>query len=307
MPRYFYDYIYPAVMLLGLSYLALFVDKQNPGRPGIHSVTVLTELTLASAQRQQLPPVNDEMWIMQFQNTILICHILIFLEFGVVHYAARQIQRQRAKHKDDAEFLMGAAGGAEYYDGAGVSTFRSEYRSEDLASISSRRGGGAGGGAPRAAGGGADPRASRQGQGVQRSDDHHDNGAGRRSNLARSTATSSDAGGGGGGDHAEHGGFTTGEEDGEEDAALGMPSVAGMLGTHLSRPASPVRTISRPETLSHHAADNRGCCSRLLWRSRGGGGGDEELSEMIGYLAKQGAVRARTWHRCVYTCRAATG
>lgn len=36
---YFYDYIYPAVMLLGLSYLALFVDKQNPGRPGIHSVT----------------------------------------------------------------------------------------------------------------------------------------------------------------------------------------------------------------------------------------------------------------------------
>ena len=58
LPRYFYDYIYPAVMLLGLSYLALFVDKQSPGRPGIHSVTVLTELTLASAQREQLPPVR---------------------------------------------------------------------------------------------------------------------------------------------------------------------------------------------------------------------------------------------------------
>ncbi len=57
--RWFYDYIYPAVMLLGLSYLALFVDKQNPGRPGIHSVTVLTELTLASSQRQQLPPVRS--------------------------------------------------------------------------------------------------------------------------------------------------------------------------------------------------------------------------------------------------------
>jgi hypothetical protein len=49
--------------------------------------------------------VNDEMWIMQFQNTILICHIAIFVEFGVVHYAARQVARQRAKHKDNAEFF----------------------------------------------------------------------------------------------------------------------------------------------------------------------------------------------------------
>ena len=54
--------------------------------------------------------MNDEMWIMQFQNTVLICHIVIFLEFGVVHYAARQIQRQRAKHKDDAEFFMSPSG-----------------------------------------------------------------------------------------------------------------------------------------------------------------------------------------------------
>ena len=46
---YFYDYIYPSFMLMFLSYAALFIDKQNPGRPGIHSVTVLTEITLKSA------------------------------------------------------------------------------------------------------------------------------------------------------------------------------------------------------------------------------------------------------------------
>lgn len=91
-------------------------------------MTVLTELTLASAQRQQLPPVNDEMWIMQFQNTILVCHILIFLEFGVVHYAARQMSRQKAKHKDDAEILRMEYGG---YDGA-LDSFRSDVRSSDL-------------------------------------------------------------------------------------------------------------------------------------------------------------------------------
>lgn len=51
---YMFSYIYPSMLLLGISYLALFVDKGSPGRPGIHSVTVLTELTLANAQRMAL-------------------------------------------------------------------------------------------------------------------------------------------------------------------------------------------------------------------------------------------------------------
>lgn len=51
---YMFSYIYPSMLLLGISYLALFVDKGNPGRPGIHSITVLTELTLANAQRAGL-------------------------------------------------------------------------------------------------------------------------------------------------------------------------------------------------------------------------------------------------------------
>ena len=87
---YMFSYIYPSMLLLGISYLALFVDKGSPGRPGIHSVTVLTELTLANAQRTQLPPVNNNMWIMSFMNTMLCFHIAIFLEFGVVHYAECQ-------------------------------------------------------------------------------------------------------------------------------------------------------------------------------------------------------------------------
>ena len=87
---YMFSYIYPSMLLLGISYLALYVDKASPGRPGIHSVTVLTELTLANAQRTQLPPVNDNMWIMSFMNTMLCFHIAIFVEFGIVHYAERQ-------------------------------------------------------------------------------------------------------------------------------------------------------------------------------------------------------------------------
>jgi hypothetical protein len=66
-----FSYVYPSMLLLGISYLALFVDKSSSGRPGIHSVTILTELTLANSQRAQLPPVNDNMWIMSFMNTML--------------------------------------------------------------------------------------------------------------------------------------------------------------------------------------------------------------------------------------------
>jgi hypothetical protein len=101
---YVFDYIFPAVLLVLISYLALFVEKSNPGRPGIHSVTVLTELTLASAQRKQLPPVKDEMWIIQFQNMMLMFHVLIFVEYGVVHYAERQKIRLKneAKRRLDA-------------------------------------------------------------------------------------------------------------------------------------------------------------------------------------------------------------
>ncbi len=66
---YMFSYIYPSMLLLGISYLALFVDKSSSGRPGIHSVTILTELTLANSQRAQLPPVNDNMWIIVCTNT----------------------------------------------------------------------------------------------------------------------------------------------------------------------------------------------------------------------------------------------
>lgn len=68
-------------MLLGLSYLALFVDKQNPGRPGIHSVTVLTELTLASAQRQQLPPVGNHELSISFGPMLTVLAVR-YIEVG---------------------------------------------------------------------------------------------------------------------------------------------------------------------------------------------------------------------------------
>lgn len=105
---YFYDYIYPSCMLMFLSYAALFIDKQNPGRPGIHSVTVLTEITLKSALSDLLPPVNDTngCWIVSLQNTLLVCHFLLFLEFGVVHYAERHKLRQKLKEREEAKLLL---------------------------------------------------------------------------------------------------------------------------------------------------------------------------------------------------------
>lgn len=301
-------------MLLGLSYLALFVDKQNPGRPGIHSVTVLTELTLASAQRQQLPPVrlnhrsmprtalrphpvsgreqhgitgsprctfrssqcfccaahraqvNDEMWIMQFQNTILFCHIAIFLEFGVVHYAARQIQRQRAKHKD-ADVLMPPQSyhlGSDYYRSTGAGSIRpfaSEYGSEDTAQgRSALRAGHSG---------------ENSGAAEQQHTRSNDSGAERRSSRTVLAGSGINTGG------SDAHGFSI-----QEDAVIGMPSVVNMLTETLNR-----------------ADDPSTCFDRFLRCRRTTIDEHEEFAEVFGSsLAAQGALRARTWHRCGRCC-----
>lgn len=150
--------------------------------------------------------VNDEMWIMQFQNTILICHIVIFLEFGVVHYAARQIARQRLKHKDGAEYLIPSyrtlpeSGYNIDTDGGAV---RSDYRGEGVTPARSRS---------QSARSGADGMA----------EEIHDGVAGRR--VSRTAAESNSA-------RNDAHGFSI-----QEDTVIGMPSVSEMLTETLSRP-----------------------------------------------------------------------
>ena len=171
---------------------------------------------------------------MQFQNTILICHIAIFLEFGVVHYAARQVARQRAKHKDDADFFQTAG---EYFRD-------SEYTGSEAQSGHSGGYSGVGEHQTRSIDGGAERRSLRAAPG--------------------SASVSSDAQG-----------FSI-----QEDAAIGMPSVANML----------------TETLDHIDNDSS-CLDRCSRCRRTTRPEQEELSEFRSSLAEKGAARARTWHQ----------
>jgi hypothetical protein len=191
---------------------------------------------------------------LQFQNTILICHIAIFLEFGVVHYAARQMARQKAKHKDDAEFFTPS--GDEYFRGTGAGSIRSLggecRRSEGVAAARSP----------------VRPEHSDGNSGVDKHQMRQiDSGAERRSLRA---ASGTDTVG------SDVQGFSI-----QEDAAIGMPSVANMLTETLDR------------------TDDHSSCLDLFSRCRRTTREEqEELSELFGSsLAAQGAVRARTWHR----------
>ena len=181
-----------------------------------------------------------------------------------MHYAARQIQRQRAKHKE-ADFLMPSQSyhrGSDYYRSTGAGSIRpfaSEYTSEDAApgrsALRPERSGensGAAGQHSRSNDSGAERRSSRAGQG----------GSGAISSDAR--------------------GFSI-----QEDAVIGMPSVVNMLTETLNR------ADDRPSS----------CFGRFLRRPRTTNEEHEELAEVFGSsLAAQGALRARTWHRCGRCC-----
>eukprot|EP01051_Picozoa_sp_SAG22_P018313 SAG22_NODE_3047_length_1985_cov_2.118770_2_plen_439_part_01 len=87
------SYIFASQLLFFISYMGLYIGNHNPGRPGVHTVTILTHLTIDSSIRAQLPNVSNETWITEFQSTVLYFHVLIFVEYCIVHYAYRQNQK----------------------------------------------------------------------------------------------------------------------------------------------------------------------------------------------------------------------
>jgi hypothetical protein len=60
--------ILPSVILCMISYLGLYIARDNPGRPGVHCVTILAHFTLDSSMRTQIPHVGKNMWIDHFQT-----------------------------------------------------------------------------------------------------------------------------------------------------------------------------------------------------------------------------------------------
>ena len=48
------SYINPSWTLLLISYLGLFIGNHNPGRPGVHAITILAHLTIDSSIRAQV-------------------------------------------------------------------------------------------------------------------------------------------------------------------------------------------------------------------------------------------------------------
>lgn len=82
-------------VLCVISYLGLFIARDNPGRPGVHCVTVLAHFTLDSSMRAQIPHVGYNMWIDRFQTGMLFSHLVLFLEYTLVHYSARQKYREQ--------------------------------------------------------------------------------------------------------------------------------------------------------------------------------------------------------------------
>ena len=45
-------------------------------------------------------------WIVSLQYKLLVCHVLLFLEFGIVHYAERHKLRQKLKEREEAKLLL---------------------------------------------------------------------------------------------------------------------------------------------------------------------------------------------------------
>ena len=90
-------YILPSFLLLFISWMGLFIANHNPGRPTVHTVTVLTHLTIDTSIRAQLPSIATDTWITTFQSTMMFFHVLIFINFCVVHYAYRQKQKLKKK------------------------------------------------------------------------------------------------------------------------------------------------------------------------------------------------------------------
>eukprot|EP01043_Picozoa_sp_COSAG02_P025118 COSAG02_NODE_1400_length_12844_cov_5.256493_14_plen_452_part_00 len=60
--------ILPSVFLCLISYMGLYIARDNPGRPGVHCVTVLAHFTLDASMRTQIPNVGKNMWIDRFQT-----------------------------------------------------------------------------------------------------------------------------------------------------------------------------------------------------------------------------------------------
>jgi hypothetical protein len=118
--------IVPSVILCLISYLGLYIARDNPGRPGVHCVTILAHFTLDASMRTQIPHVGKAMWIDKFQTCeciffitllgdacycsctervsirlhagrriMLFSHLGLFLEYTVVHYSARQKYREQ--------------------------------------------------------------------------------------------------------------------------------------------------------------------------------------------------------------------
>ena len=101
-------YILPSGLLVFISYMGLFIGNHNPGRPGVHAVTILTHLTIDASIRAQLPSISDSTWISDYQSTVLNFHVAIFVEFCVVHYAYRQKKKLKKKRLHEKRIFLDA-------------------------------------------------------------------------------------------------------------------------------------------------------------------------------------------------------
>eukprot|EP01044_Picomonas_judraskeda_P013198 COSAG03_NODE_1970_length_3278_cov_72.680403_1_plen_438_part_00 len=70
--------IVPSVILCLISYMGLYIARDNPGRPGVHCVTILAHFTLDASMRTQIPHVGKSMWIDHFQtcDATSLCRLL---------------------------------------------------------------------------------------------------------------------------------------------------------------------------------------------------------------------------------------
>ena len=101
-------YILPSSLLVFISYMGLFIGNHNPGRPGVHAVTILTHLTIDASIRAQLPSISDSTWITEYQSSMLNFHVVIFVEFCIVHYAHRQKKKLKKKRLQEKQVFLDA-------------------------------------------------------------------------------------------------------------------------------------------------------------------------------------------------------
>jgi len=89
-------------------------------------------------------------WIVSLQNTLLVCHVLLFLEFGIVHYAERHKLRQKLKEREEAKLLLELDEQASRPDrpaqGGAAEPAAAEGASRPASPVRSRSSGGDGGG-----------------------------------------------------------------------------------------------------------------------------------------------------------------